>query len=197
MRNTPISSVAAGAAPGGCTLESELLNSERIGERFGGCSIEVLEQGPRIRRSSLFSVENGVRTCRSYAVVQFIEQEAADVADAQQKILAGQSIGATLKAAGWNIRKVTRHVGSAVPPDGHIVPRIMCLDDRVSLAMHAYRLILEQGDRSVHYATIIEVHHPEYLGEAALQKLYSWSDDDRLPDDVVAELVDRVWTETA
>ena len=38
--------------------------------------------------------------------------------------------------------------------------------------MHAYRRVLERGSVSVHYATIIEVHHPEYLGVDELNELY-------------------------
>ena len=194
MHNTPASSVTADAVLGACALESELLNSERIGERFGNCDIEVLEHGPTIRRSSLFSVDDGERTCRSYAVVQFIEQESAEVAEAHQKILAGESIGATFKTAGWKVSKVTRHVGSAPLPSGeHAIAHLMRLAGSASLALHAYRLILEQGERSLHYATIIEVHHPAYLSERELCQLYDWNDADRLPDDVVAGLINRVW----
>jgi len=194
MHNTPVSTVAAGAVPDACALEAELLNSERISERFGNCGLAVLEHGPTVRRSSLFSAADGERTCRSYALVQFIEQQSAEVAEAHERILAGASIGATFKAAGWKIRKVTRHVGSAPLPDAdHAVAELMHLASDAALAMHAYRLILEKGDRSLHYATIIEVHHPDYLGENELQKLYDWSDDKRLPDDVVADLISRVW----
>lgn len=195
MHNTPAPSVAADAVPSACALESELLNSERISERFGSCGIDVLEHGPTVRRSSLFSLEDGDRICRSYAVVQFIEQESLEVAEAHAKILGGASIGATFKSAGWQIVKVTRHVGSMGLSDaGHALGALMHLAESASLAVHAYRLILEKDDRSLHYATIIEVHHPDYLQETDLCALYDWSADKRLPDAVVDELIDRVWT---
>lgn len=194
MHNTPASSVTADAVLSACALESELLNSERISERFGSCGIEVLQHGPTVRRSSLFSVDDGTRICRSYAAVQFIEQESQEVAEAHAKILGGESIGATFKAAGWQVQKVTRHVGSVpLPVDEVLLTELMHLADSASLGMHAYRLILEKDRRSLHYATIIEVHHPDYLDEAELRKLYDWNDDKRLPDDVVEELINRVW----
>jgi len=197
MHNTPASPVTADAVPDAFALESELLNSERIGERFGNCSIDVLEHGPTVRRTSLFSSDDGQRTCRSYAVVQFVEQESSEVASAHKKILSGASIGATFKSAGWKIRKVTRHVGSApLPASDHDVAALMRLDAGTLLAMHAYRLILEKQERSLHYATIIEVHHPDYLAEDELRNLYAWDDKNRLPDDVVDELLNRVWTWT-
>ena len=195
MHNTPASPVTAAAVPDACALESELLNSERIGERFGNCGIDVRENGPTVRRASLFSSEDGLRTCRSYAVVQFIAQQSSDVAAAHKKILDGESIGATFKSAGWQIRKVTRHVGSApLPAVGNDVAALMHLDVGTLLAMHAYRLILEKDERNLHYATIIEVHHPDYLAEDELRRLYSWDDSNRLPDDVIEELLSRVWT---
>ena len=193
MHNTPASSAAAGAVPESCALESELLNSERISERFGNCGIDVLEHGPAERRSSLFSIDNDRRVCRSYAVVQFVDPESAEIREAHRKILAGDSIGATFKAAGWQIRKVTRHIGTATLVGDHAVARRMQLAGDASLAVHAYRLILEKGERRLHYATIIEVHHPDYLAEAELQGLYDWDDAKRLPADVIDRLVNRVF----
>jgi len=194
MRNTPIPSAAVATASGACALESELLNSERIAERFGNCGIEVLRHGPMVRRSSLFSSDAGTRTCRSYAVVQFLEHDSREVADAHAKIMSGASIGATFKSAGWKIRKETRHVGSTgVPASGHPLTELMQLTGDERLALHAYRLILEKADRTLHYATIIEAHHPDYLAERELQELYGWRDDARLGAEQINSLLELVW----
>ena len=69
----------------------------------------------------------------------------------------------------------------------------MRLRGNESLAIHAYRLILEQAERSLHYATIIEVHHPDYLAEPELRQLYSWNDENRLANSDIDELISRVW----
>ena len=46
----------------------ELLNSERIAQRFGSYGIEVLESDGRVRVSNLYSNEQGGRICRTFAV---------------------------------------------------------------------------------------------------------------------------------
>jgi hypothetical protein len=38
--------------------------------------------------------------------------------------------------------------------------------------MHAYELRIEQDPESIHYATIVEVHHPDYLSPVELHSLY-------------------------
>lgn len=194
MRNTPTSSAAVGTASGACALESELLNSERIGERFGSCGIEVLQHGPMVRRSSLFSNTADTRTCRSYAVVQFLEHDSSEVADAHAKILSGASIGATFKSAGWKIHKETRHVGSIeLPASGHPVAKLMHISGAERIAVHAYRLILEKADRTLHYATIIEAHHPDYLAEDELHQLYDRVAGDPLSAKQIDGLLALIW----
>ena len=165
MRNPPLAPiVVATSALGACALESEILNSERIGERFGSYGIEILEHDATVRRSSLFSIEDGARICRTYAVVQFVAHESPEIAAAHQRIIAGESIGATLKSGGWELRKETLHIGSLPLSDnGHRIAALMRLDAPGSLGLHAYRLILDKDSRSLHYATIVETHHPDYL----------------------------------
>jgi hypothetical protein len=41
------------------------------------------------------------------------------------------------------------------------------------MAMHVYRLLLKKSDQAIDYATLIELHHPEYLGQSDLVNLYS------------------------
>lgn len=195
MRNTPISPAAVAPASGACALESELLNSERIRERFGNCGIEVLQHGPMVRRSSLYSVASETRTCRSYAAVQFLEHDSTEVADAHAKILAGASIGATFKSAGWKIRKETLHVGSiALQNSEHPVAELMHLNADACIAVHAYRLLLQKSGQALHYATIIEAHHPDYLAENQLCQLYDWHENAQLTPEQIDDLLALVWT---
>ena len=193
MRNNPVAPAVVAAAITACALESELLNSERIGERFGNYGIEVLHSGTAVRRSSLYSVEDGVQTCRTYAVVQFAEHEDPDIAAAHRQILAGQSIGATFKAGGWVIEKRTLYIGELPLPDSqHLIARLMHLDRATSLAMHVYRLTLDKGPVSVQYATIIETHHPEYLSISELARLYDRNGGSEMGVEEVELLVDLV-----
>ena len=49
------------------------------------------------------------------------------------------------------------------------------------LAAHAYELHIEKSDTSIHYATIIELHHPDYLDVTQLRETFP-APDNRKPD---------------
>lgn len=169
--NLPRSVIAA--ALDACAHESERLNSERIAERFGSYGIDVISSEPGLRRSNLYSSENGKRTCRTYAVVRFVDEPDTIIDKEHAQILAGKSIGAIFKASGWTIFKETLHVGNAELDDAaHPVAILMRLERGADVAIHVYRLLLEQGQRAIDYATLIELHHPDYLSLADLLKLY-------------------------
>jgi hypothetical protein len=161
------------AALDACTHESERLNSERIAERFGSYGIDVISSEPGVRRSNLYSSENGVQTCRTYAVVRFVDEPDAMIDTEHAQILAGKSIGAIFKARGWTVFKETLHIGTVTLDDGaHPVAILMRLDHKVDVAMHVYRLLLEKRQQAIDYATLIELHHPDYLSRADLLKLH-------------------------
>lgn len=169
--NLPRSVVAA--ALDACAHESERLNSERIADRFGSYGIDVLSSEPGLRRSNLFSSENGVHTCRTYAVVRFVDEPDALIDAEHAQILAGKSIGEIFKASGWEILKETLHIGAVVLDDtSHPVAALMELERGAGVAMHIYRLLLKKSDQAVEYATLIELHHPEYLDLSDLRNLY-------------------------
>ena len=156
-----------------CVTKPTLLNSERIEQRFGSYGVDVLEQSSSLRRSNLYSLEGGERICRTYAVVQF-QDLPAEIAATQAKVLAGQSIGASFK----NVSPLASddplvYVGAVfVDSDDHGILRMMHLARPQVLAMHVYRLDLHKSGREIHYATIIEVHHPGYLDLDALHRIY-------------------------
>ena len=165
---------------GACVHEPELLNSERIEARFGSYGVEVLAEGQRLRHSSLYSVENGARTCRTYAIVEFLDTRSAAIEAPHAAVRSGQSLGATFREAGWAIRKRSLFTGSAnVGPEQRIAG-LMRLTTTQSLAMHVYRLYIERDAESIPYANIIEVHHPDYLSQEELEALYPVADGDRL-----------------
>jgi len=174
MHQQTVSPAILAAALSACTQQPELLNSERIKKQFGNYCIVALGQDAGVRRSSLDSVQDGVETCRTYAVVRFVDADIAEIEEPHQGVLAGQSIGTTFKESGWHIRKDTLHIGKvSMTESRHQISRLMRLGHVVDLAVHAYRMTLEKGDISIEYATIVEIHHPDYMTEAALLELFA------------------------
>ena len=189
MRSKLLSPIVFAAALSACAVEPEALNSERIEQRFGSYGVDVLQYSAGIRRSSLYSVAGDERICRTYAVVRFRDENIAGVTSEHAEVLAGQSIGATFKASGWHIQKTTLYVGALeLQADQHPIARLMHLRQGTELAMHAYQLVLEQGDQSIDYATIVEVHHPDYLSPAELGRLYGDPAATRLDEQQMREL---------
>lgn len=173
MRTSRVPLPVLAAALSACVAEPELLNSERITARFGSYGVDVLTDTDTLRRSNLYSEENGTRTCRTYAVVMFTSARSSEVQDEHARIVAGESIGATFRAHGWQIFKETLYVGNVTLPAGdHPVAALMHIDGARPLAMHVYRLLLRKRDTVVDYATIIEAHHPDYLDLASLERLF-------------------------
>lgn len=178
MQRNPIPTIVLTAALGACSLQSEVLNSERIKHRFGSYGIEIIEQDGGTRRSNLYSTHDGARICRTYAVVEFVGSNAVDLSNVHGKVVDGASIGSTLKEDGWEIRKETFYMGNlSAPGDGHPINELMYLPHESELAVHAYNLHIEKANVSVHYATIVETHHPDYLDDNELRELYALSRD--------------------
>lgn len=182
MRNTHFPPSVLAAALSACATESVILNSERIEQRFGSYGIEVLASEAGLRRSSLFSYDGDTATCRTYAVVQFEAQHDEHCDDAHSQVLAGNSIGATFKENGWGIRKDTMYIGGVRLPETRTeVGDLMRLTGAHDLALHVYRLVLGREGAAFDYATILEVHHPEYLSERDLRGLFEYKADNALP----------------
>ena len=106
--------------------------------------------------------------------MRFVDEPDAVIDAEHAQILAGQSIGAIFKASGWTIVKETLHIGTAALDDaGHPVAALMRLVHSTVVAMHVYRLLLEKRQQAIEYATLIEMHHPDYLDRSDLLKLFS------------------------
>jgi len=178
MRGKHLPASVAAAALAACSNESERLNSERIEQRFGSYGIEVLYREAGLRHANLYSEERGHRTCRTYAVVQFVEQPDAAIGTEHAQVLAGDSIGAIFKASGWSILKQTLYIGSArLHRDPNRIAALMRLQRKVDLALHVYRLLLQRDRQIIDYATLIELHHPQYLDPAEFGLMYATTGD--------------------
>jgi hypothetical protein len=170
--------LGACTAPGigltpGAGSRRELLNSERIAQRFGSYGVEVLESDARLRVSSLYSVEQGGRVCRTLAVVVFPAVLDPAVAAEHRQILDGGSIGAVFAERGWAITKRPRLLAEVPgPAPADRLGRLMGVSDSGPLALAVYAFAVSRHGRSVDYATIAEVYHPDYLRLADLRALY-------------------------
>jgi hypothetical protein len=148
----------------------ELLNSERIEQRYGSYGVEVLDSDPTTRVSSLYSEHAGQRICRTFAVVSYPPSIDSRLAVEHTAILAGGSIGATFAARGWTVVKAHRYAGEIAT-----TPRLGALmgdSDAMRLAVHVYGLEVVKDGVRLEYARIAEVHHPDYLGLADIQQIY-------------------------
>lgn len=189
MRNTHFPPSALAAILSACATESVNLNSERIEQRFGSYGIEVLASEAGLRRSSLFSFEGNAATCRTYAVVQFVEQLDERYNDAHSKVLAGNSIGETFREDGWDIQKKTLYIGTvSLPESRNQVGNLMRLTGTHDIALHVYQLVLARNDTALEYATILEAHHPDYLSEQELREIFDDSASALVPPTEVAQL---------
>jgi hypothetical protein len=163
----------------------EVLNSERIAAVFGNYGLEVLEQDAAVRVSNLYSEAGGERTCRTFAVVRYGRID-AELGAEHAAIVAGGSIGAVLTAAGWEVRKTHLRYGTigATPR----LARLMHVAAGTPLAAHVYALDAFRAGRTLEYAALVEIHHPDYLGSDDLLDIYGPADEAARPGLVASTL---------
>jgi hypothetical protein len=168
-----------------------LLNSERIAERFGSYGIKVLERSERVRVSNLFSADGQQLTCRTFAIVFYPQVSRPVFAAEHRQILNGGSIGQIFADHGWRVKKVNRYFGAMQTTEQ--VAELMRDRSARSLAIHLYDFVVSRGDIEVVYATIAEVHHPDYLSLSQLRDIYGSADP---PGPEAATALDQLLTMT-
>lgn len=166
-----------------CAMPGPPLNSERIEQTFGSYGVDVLRSGDNVRVASLFSDDGNGKVTRTFAVVRFSSRTSAALAGEHAAIRSGQSLGAVFKSAGWDIEKHTVFIGELTLSAKHsIVSGLMQIGLPAELATHVYLFVVSKDDESYSYATIVELHHPEYLSVDDLQQLFGeilYDDSDR------------------
>jgi len=186
------------AALSACATETVLLNSERIEQQFGSYGVDVLASEAGLRRSSLYSVIDGEKICRTYAVVRFTEEPDTSYSPEHAKVLAGNSLGEVFKANSWAIHKQTLHIGSfGVDDSASEISVLMHLAEECLLALHVYQLLLARDDRVFEYATIVEAHHPDYVSQSDLLDSYHYDDSESLSTESLSELITLISSRNA
>lgn len=189
MAVTRLPPVVLAAVLSACATEPVLLNSERIQRKFGSYGIDVLASEAGLRRSSLYSRDGGIQTCRTYAVVRFADQLDERYGKEHAEVLSGNSIGATFRSHGWNLHKQTMHIGSLeLPDEQHSIATLMHVDGPRAIALHVYQLLLVRDEQVFDYAMIMEVHHPDYLSTTDLHALYEYDTTNAISPDEADQL---------
>lgn len=156
-----------------CGVSPANLNSDRIKLRYGSYQVRVLYQDEDWRVSSLESRHDAGPVTRTLALVRYEPIEDRDLEIVDRRIRAGRSIGRTFRMAGWDIDKPAIFVGEVrVPQSAATVSRLMKIALPEKLAAHAYRFEISDDDKRYTYATIIELHHPDYMSPATLRGYY-------------------------
>lgn len=176
--------------------DRELLNSERIAAAFGSYGIEVLEETDVSRVSNLYSGAGDEKICRTFAAVRYQRTMDPRLEAEHAAIVAGGSIGAVFVAAGWEVRKThLRYSETWAPPS---LASLMRIAERTPLATHIYALDVAKDGKVTEYATIVEIHHPDYLTRNDLPAIYGVAyEPPRSARSVAAYSVAETWWEGA
>ena len=174
------------------TAPREPLNSERIAAKFGSYGVAVLAQDEAVRVSSLFTGSGEERICRTFAIVRYTERMDAGVEAEHAAIVAGGSLGAVFAAAGWEVRKT--HLRYGLQPATQRLAELMYVPEGTPLATHVYALDVAKDGRTLEYASLVEIHHPDYLTGEELAEIYGPADEAARPQ-LVAALLATATTE--
>ena len=155
------------------------LNSERIAQRYGSYGVELIEQSQDARLSCLYSRHGERHVCRTVAMVWFQQPVDPELTEADRLIRGGASIGATFQRLGWHVEKANIDIGEYRLKSPDMGSR-MDVAVPAALAMHIYLFRAERDGRRLNYATIVELHHPDYLDRKDVERLYR-----RLPDETL------------
>ncbi len=149
-----------------------LLNSERIQACFGSYGVEVLEQQGNLRISSLYSLAADMRITRTLAISEFATDLPETLQTPYQAIRDGASMGATLEAAGWRVKKRNRYFGEVPVSTSFRCMSGLPVDSTQVLAVQVYDLWVLRNGQEVHFALLAELHDPRYLTLQDLQRIY-------------------------
>ena len=153
-------------------LKPGLLNSARIELKFGSYGVQILaqDQVAGIRLSGLYSEHGDERIARTIAFTQYNANIHDKLKMAHQEILAGGSIGSSLKKYGFDIKKDLLFKG--------LVEDML---DRLQNLMHTpghafatviYNLEAKEGYNYYPYCTIVEVYSPDFLTVLEVDQVY-------------------------
>ena len=139
------------------------MNSDKIRERFGHYGVELLEQDTRTRLASLYSLSGEQRITRTLALTRFELPTHQAVSEQDAQIRAGDSIGATLRHAGWNV--VKNHTTDCQVAAGKRFAALggTTLNPEDQVLVRVYTLSVLKQELAIDYAIIAEAYHCEHI----------------------------------
>ena len=135
--------------------------------------MDVIQASDDGRVASLYSGTGSDKITRTFAVVKFSGRIRPALASEHARVLSGESLGAVFKSAGWRIEKHNIFVGELEVAEKYsLLSKLMRLSLPQNLATHVYLFVVRKDKRSYSYATIVELHHPDYLSAENLTDTY-------------------------
>ena len=152
-----------------------MLNSERIEYFFGSYGVEILSQAAsdcsETRISKLYSLHDGQKITRTLAIVRYASPVSPSLETVHNNILAGASIGAAFKNAGWQLIKEPVFFGEI--PLEETLRKWMQVESAQNASLQIYDLkVANATTPKIFYCRIIEIHSPLYLHTNLLSALY-------------------------
>ena len=143
------------------------MNSDKIRERFGHYGVELLEQSPRTRLASLYSLSDEQRITRTLALTRFELPAHPAVEEQDAQIRSGESIGATLRQAGWTVVKNKTTDCQVTAGRRFALLGGSTLNPEAGVLLRVYSLSVLKGDLAIDYATIAEAYHCEHIAPSS------------------------------
>jgi hypothetical protein len=107
------------------------------------------------------------------AIVDFAFPVDDRISAEHRAIIAGASIGQTFRDSGWRIEKETLVISETGPEEyAWGIAGLMRIDSKQPLAIHRYRFVVAKGRLKIYYASITEIHHPEYMNVRQLRAIF-------------------------
>jgi len=143
--------------------DTAALNSDSIRRRFGSYGVEVLASDARLRVTRLYSYGAEVERTHTLARVAFASPLPEVLSPEHAAVLEGGSIGEVFRSAGWSIVKRHRYLGLRALAGVPVLARYLghAVGD---FALHGYDFDVQRDGRLLHYAEILELHAPDYIG---------------------------------
>lgn len=139
------------------------LNSDAIKATFGSYGVEVIDQAAGTRVANLYSEHGADKVCRTLAVTEFMQPVDESLLESHKAIVAGASIGATLRAAGFTINKKLLIKTEVPANDSFVALANGTTTVGTPLFTKVYALFAESSNSSIPYAVIAEAYHPAHF----------------------------------